>query len=206
MSSSQAVLGTLSYASMQPIPGMGYGLVATKAIRKGAVILSEPPLLTLRNGASIAEFCDTYQRLTEDARRQFDRLYFNPQKIKPTAGTRREFENWYTAQVAKKRFPPGNANEVVRKLLEAYETFWTNAANMEEEAVSLVFPTFSRANHSCDPNTTVVINRIDAGIYMQVSAKWPIQAGEQVFVTYVAELGPRTPRALSASTEIIRAY
>ncbi|OBZ67855.1 SET domain-containing protein 5 [Grifola frondosa] len=161
-----------------PIPSKGgSGLLATRPITKGTLILSEPPLFTqpaapARTNSTIL---NALAQRTRDEQRDFFALYN-----------------------ARKSSGPGQP-----ALLPALGIFETNALPCDDDDSAVrrrgksdrdgVFLLGARLNHSCAPN--VARSWDSCARTMTFRALRDISAGEELCVNYVDVLGTRAQRA-----------
>lgn len=142
---------------MEPIPGAGFGMVATRSIPRGTLIIAEPPLFAIHDSASepnkvIPVIEAKLQALSDDQKTAFFSLH----------------------------------NSYPQELPAALGIFKTNAHPLGvDSSDSGVFPECSRFNHSCAPNASYAWNIASAkeAIY----AVKDIAPGEQITVTYLDE-------------------
>ncbi|KAL7625257.1 hypothetical protein AAE478_004473 [Parahypoxylon ruwenzoriense] len=173
--------------------GLGYGMFATMPIPKGTRFVIDQPIMTLSPKAekSINEFCREYDSLSPKAEKEFNSLHCDQAKeLKLLTSGRMEFNEWYDLHIAQGQDINLRArHNAVNRYIRANATYYTNCANSYNGYTAL-YPYFSRANHSCDPNTTWEPKV--SGCDMKASRD--IAQGEQIFVSYIP-LGKNRKRA-----------
>lgn len=129
--------------SIQPIPGKGNGLIATRPIKRGEIILVESPVLKIMH---VSE----YELSMDDIRTQYDAL---------NSETRDELLKLYIAQKHEKT-PENDIYDKVKKIVRSNgfrETEYDDDdCTLAKASYSVVFLNRSRFNHSCTPNATAI--------------------------------------------------
>lgn len=182
-------------------PGKGVGLFATQFIPKGTHILKEKTVLT----------CPTQGRLDErDLQNIFDQVSTLSPSLQsgilslsgkvPVLSPKSPLMVYYRALLRQKVYHPDGSRLSWRefsKLQKVLRVFYTNAAAIyegtstrwlwQQKAVGDgLFLTFSRMNHSCEPNADWD-TYYDPGV-MMVWAKRDIQADEEISISYIGKL------------------
>ncbi|KAL7927484.1 hypothetical protein ACQKWADRAFT_276861 [Trichoderma austrokoningii] len=153
-----------SLYTIQPVPGMGLGLIATKNIPKGARILSELPLFTpvcglLDGEAFINHISNALKDLGEDKERAFLNLH-----------------NAY-----------GTDDDPLRGIAQS------NMLPLGHDTLDYgLFLTAARINHSCRPNAHKSWN--DNIGRLTVHAVCDIEAGEEITISYLQTVQPYVER------------
>ncbi|KAK2877135.1 hypothetical protein FQN49_001379 [Arthroderma sp. PD_2] len=143
---------------LKPSPGKGWGVFATKNIKKGALILREKPLFVIRaplEGCIELEIVAAFQKLTPTEKRQFLCLRDNGSEV---------FKCMTDAFV--------DNNSTVSSILK-------NGAN--DYPARGLFILHSRFNHSCVPNTKAPFTGKKA---ISTYATRDIVAGEELTTFY----------------------
>ncbi|KAK0637172.1 hypothetical protein B0T17DRAFT_588093 [Bombardia bombarda] len=155
---------------LKPSSGKGWGAFATRRIGRGALILSEEPLFTIRKPH--AEITD------EDVVRAFQQL---PASRKPLFFLLRDNASWQ-----------------FRRVEHAFAENCFNMAGedhggRQRDGPRGLFLLHSRFNHSCLPNTKIPIPTSNREItYVQSFAIRDILPGEEITFSYECDFGCRT--------------
>lgn len=107
---------------LQPIPGKGKGLIATRAIKPGELILSEPPLFTTASLTDPATFEKDLGAIVKGLSKDGQRAFLSLHNNNPGA-------NPFSNIVRSNGYPLGPNSEV-----------------------GAIFPLVARLNHACRPN------------------------------------------------------
>lgn len=107
---------------LQPIPGKGKGLIATRAIKPGELILSEPPLFTTASLTDPATFEKDLGAIVKGLSKEGQRAFLSLHNNNPGA-------NPFSNIVRSNGYPLGPNSEV-----------------------GAIFPLVARLNHACRPN------------------------------------------------------
>lgn len=141
------------------IPGKGKGMIATKKLYPGDIILAETPLIIVPDKTfEDVEKLETYLERKINNMTGDDRDRFLDMADSRTVGEDQFDEFLYSGK------------------------FYTNAMNFDGDAA--VCPTMARANHSCRPNAEF-ISRPDLDKMMLVTM-YVIEAGQEVNINYMA--------------------
>lgn len=182
-------------------PGKGIGLFATQFIPKGATIFTEKTVLT----------CPTQGRLdARDLQNIFDQVSQLPPPLQegilslsgkvPALAPKSPLMVYYRALLRRDVYHPDGSRLNWRefsKLQRVLRVFYTNAAAVYEGTSTRwywkqravgdgLFLTFSRMNHSCEPNADW--DTYYAPGVMTVWARRDIQAHEEIAISYIGKL------------------
>lgn len=182
-------------------PGKGIGLFATELIPKGTHILKEKTILT----------CPTQGRLdARDLQNIFDQVSTLSPSLQhgilslagkiPVLTPKSPLMVYYRALLRQDVYHPDGSRLTWReslKLQKVLKVFYTNAAAIYEGTSTWwfwqqravgdgLFLTFSRMNHSCEPNADWATYH-EPGV-MMVWAKRDIQADEEISISYIGNL------------------
>lgn len=189
------------------IPGKGLGILATRRIPAGSIILSDPYVLSIREPAEdpsadqhashmaelvLPQLVKQYLQLPMDVRRQLASLHAN---IEPAS------RQWLRGCLC--RAGVELDEEGLKFTTRLYFTFSTNefwrteAGRRGKERIRRLFLVTSRINHSCCPNTT---SRQTTDGYKVVTASRDIEEGEEITLKYLDHYR-FTRRAWQAETQ-----
>jgi len=141
------------------IPGKGNGMIATRKLYPGEVIISETPLLVIPE-----KTFDNADKLESYLERQINKL---------SSDDRNKF------------FDLSDCRIVEKNAFDGYSycgSCYTNAMTYGDDAA--ICPTIAMANHSCKPNAEFV-TRADLGKQLLVTM-YIIEAGEEICINYMA--------------------
>ncbi|KAI9693397.1 MAG: hypothetical protein M1820_009326 [Bogoriella megaspora] len=175
------------FYAIQPSPGKGLGVFATKPIKYGTRILCEKPLIAIRDTCYTQDNVEkAYRNLDLDAQRAFLNLA-SAHTIDPAAWPAGYFPEPLCAVAATSR--------------SVYSIYQTNCVDISTDhgIGSAVFEVMSRINHSCLPNCFFSWNK-----KLQketVHAIRDIGEGEELFVAYCNLIKAKDERA-----DKLRAY
>jgi len=147
------------------IPGKGNGMIATRKLYPGEVILAETPLFVVPD--KIFQNVDNLESYLE---RRINKL---------SSDDRTKF------------FELSDCRNVEKNAFDDYfysGSFYTNAMDYAGDAA--LCPTIAMANHSCRPNAEFV-SRPDLGKQLLVTM-YVIEAGEEICINYMAMTGEAT--------------
>eukprot|EP01062_Namystynia_karyoxenos_P003676 TRINITY_DN11310_c0_g1_i1.p1 TRINITY_DN11310_c0_g1~~TRINITY_DN11310_c0_g1_i1.p1 ORF type:complete len:717 (+),score=171.33 TRINITY_DN11310_c0_g1_i1:116-2266(+) len=180
----------------QQVSGKGLGLVATRDLPPGVLLLEEAPLLRLSDaqllGSLDAAALSAQERQALQAYRDAgtsggdDPSESQPRRAWRTAlpaGTLRDAAEAELTQRVSAALPPGEQRALFESLCDAWAApgggtlagiYETNCLHLagegdEEQGVRIfgVFPTVSRINHSCDPNVH--------GAWLSEAGRWRVR-------------------------------
>ncbi|OCL05220.1 SET domain-containing protein, partial [Glonium stellatum] len=162
--------------AIKPTPHADLGLIATAPIPRGTRILTEPALLSLRPSATSPHAIHA----------AFLALPPTAQATILALDAVEDADSWplraRIAELAKRREEQDSA-ALEREFVAALERFKVVNAGADGEPYVGVFPTASRLNHSCLPNTYITFNR---GLgQLAVHATCDILPGEELTCTYL---------------------
>lgn len=153
--------------ALSDIPGRGKGLVATRDIPAGTVIFHDRPILV-------------YDPARAPHRTQLESLLLDAiSRLNPD--TQAAFLSLFNAFAGDSLLGIVETNQYQLVHLEGAET-----------AYSGVFPTFSRLNHSCNPN--VMPEWDSASFSVGVRTVRPVRKGDELLVTYIVPFQKRRER------------
>ncbi|KAI2608793.1 uncharacterized protein GGS25DRAFT_491580 [Hypoxylon fragiforme] len=178
-------------AEVRPVPGIGFGMFATKNLEVGDIVMIEYPVIEIGHAGSIAELCDRYFSLPPAELRTVDALHCDPTKLEDAIANPQHQDNVYRWVHKKQRagefLPETDTHQVAWLLLRLWALFWTNCSATPNNKSGL-YPAFSRANHSCRPNVTWPIEMMDGEAKLTMTATREIRAGQEIFVTYCSSM------------------
>lgn len=187
--------------TVQAIPGKGMGVIASRRIPRGSIILCDPFIISIQeptedpfpqyetNGLlsqMLYQLLEQYLQLPLDKREQFASLH----PYIPDPGCR----EWFREQLqqhAGVELKGSNKedNSHLDFLVRIYYTFNTNEFSKKEPGrggvvwtVRRLFPVTARINHSCCPNSR---SRQTTDGYKVVTAMRDIEKGEEVLLKYL---------------------
>jgi len=142
------------------IPCKGSGMIATRKLYPGDVILAEKPVLIVPDAIySNVEKCEEYLE----------------KEINKMGSVEREFLLNLTDCREKRESDYYDPSPYCG-------FFYTNAMTYEDDAA--ICPTMARANHSCRPNSEFVA-RVDLGV-QHLTANYIINPGDEITINYMA--------------------
>ncbi|KAF3765715.1 SET domain-containing protein [Cryphonectria parasitica EP155] len=186
-------------------PGKGMGLFATEAIPIGGKILEEYNVIACGNEGEkggwkfgprdLQSFVGQVMSLSPQLQRDMFKLQ-GKQVLSPPLMS-------YYGKILREEVYCADGSRLSwresLRLQDALRIFYTNAATLyepdstwclqrpvEQEVGDGLFLTFSRINHSCEPNAAWDTGR-KAGV-MEVRARRQIQAGEEITISYIGQL------------------
>ncbi|CAO2652075.1 Nn.00g003580.m01.CDS01 [Neocucurbitaria sp. VM-36] len=141
------------YYEIRAIPGKGYGCFALRAIKRGARILADDPLLVVPIAAYLrSDIQEAFEKLSPEQQELYFSLHSGhgqdpqawPSKIHPTVNgsERQRIQEQHDART-------GSEPSLI-------SIFQTNC--MEWNHGAAVFPNAARFNHSCNPNACFTWN------------------------------------------------
>lgn len=153
----------------------------------------------------IPGFCDALQSLTPETLKELDSLCSRTYPAKVEKTWRKEIREWHRDNRItdpEGDLPGGNAT-AVDNTLRRFGIFCTNSAQIQPERVPgqqddmlhVVYPLYSRINHSCVPNANMVLGAGDPSGTGLCRSLCDIQAGQQIFIAYVQWSSSRKQRA-----------
>ncbi|KAI1100259.1 hypothetical protein F4804DRAFT_336425 [Jackrogersella minutella] len=172
----------------------GYGAFAKKNIPQGTIIVYERPIMYVKkdHNMNVLDFCRVYEDSTEEEKRELSKLYYYPEHIYIARKETYKIQTWCRGV---RNMPHEEVDKKVTELLESISRWWTNAAGIDAFS-SAVYPTFSRFNHSCDPNCKWDIEQGRASM-LTVTTMRVISAGEQLCLSYSWRCNdPKNPLSL----------
>ncbi|KAI1776681.1 hypothetical protein F4818DRAFT_457410 [Hypoxylon cercidicola] len=179
---------------IRPSPGKGQGLFATRAIRRGERLIRESPLISL----SPQEDTRThwwrflymkFESLSPEDQAKYLELSYLPNKF-PDHVNRISF--FLSADQGVKDEDVKAKADFLIKIMSIYAV--NNAEiNDDGDSGSGIFPTFTRINHSCVPNTVWAYQPSTQEV--EVCANRNIAVDEEITVSYVITLAPSSVRA-----------
>ncbi|KAK1753168.1 hypothetical protein QBC47DRAFT_387916 [Echria macrotheca] len=156
---------------LKPSPGRGWGAFATRRIERGALILSEEPLFTIRKPhAEITNevLLRALQKLPASRKRMFFLLRDN------ASGAFQSLKHAF----AENSFNMASEDHTTGRQLDCLHG---------------LFLLHSRFNHSCSPNSKVPVTVTGGEItHLQSFATRDIAPGEEIAFSYAADFGCRT--------------
>ncbi|KAI0884307.1 uncharacterized protein GGS22DRAFT_194847 [Annulohypoxylon maeteangense] len=195
------------YAEVRAIPGIGFGVFATKNIPKGTYLLNEPLTLFISDDRFVERFCRAWQQLSLGNKQKILALHCDPGRYEQANGQRSDFERWSRSQYRGRSLTESYPQHIkrVEELIRARAIVWTNCASVGSRNGIAVYPIFSRINHSCDPNCDWNINESPYNLYIQ--AKKNIKVGEQLSITYDSSISSlSSPASLEKRRERLRGW
>ncbi|KAF4577219.1 hypothetical protein EYR36_005206 [Pleurotus pulmonarius] len=182
--------------SIVEISGKGLGMVATKDLAPGDLIVAERPLLVaprlLRTLGSVV-FHDNATKEQQEAAKSFE-----TEKTIRYAYDRMRPED----QAAYMKLHNAHLHDGSGPLFGIMRTNRYALFDLQGETYTGVFEDLSRINHSCCPNADRRFNR--ATLSMQLFAARNIKKGEQITTSYCDLLAPYATRQLSLAPYGIR--
>lgn len=188
---------------LESSPGKGMGLFATEHIPKGAKILQERPVITCQtldgpkgpehNTRYLLGFVTQVFALSPQLQREVFALKGEQPSVPPPSMAR-------FRAILDDHFSHPDGSKLSwresRRLQDAVRIFYTNAAAMYEGSstwwfwrpTSLgdgLFLTFSRMNHSCEPNASWDTDLHGRPGVMSVWAERDIGEGEEITISYI---------------------
>ncbi|KAI0647981.1 hypothetical protein C8Q79DRAFT_905278 [Trametes meyenii] len=151
------------------LPGRGMGVIATRSISQGELVLREKPLFVVPNKVSMspgAVLLSTIATLTPTQRASFYNLSYVNFPVGIPQGTDR-----YNEELA-------------------LAIFQTNAVSAGTRGVG-IFPRMARLNHGCSGAFNVVYTWRDDEAVLVVHALKPVKEGEELLTTYTNTKRPR---------------
>ena len=161
-----------SFISLQVIgQEKGRGLVATRGLNPGKVVLAEQPVLciqpTANTVADMEEVVRKYGRLPGEVKKQVHMLNAKNQEVDVTKGRKRSLSHTQVLNI-------WHSNNV--SIEDVYE---------EETGLRGLYPEFAIINHSCAPNCIV---NFDDERNLKVVALMKIEKGEEIVINYLDSL------------------
>ena len=161
-----------SFTSLQVISQeKGRGLVATRGLNPGKVVLAEQPVLciqpTANTVADMEEVVRKYGRLPGEVKKQVHMLNAKNQEVDVTKGRKRSLSHTQVLNI-------WHNNNV--SIEDVYE---------EETGLRGLYPEFAIINHSCAPNCIV---NFDDERNLKVVALMKIEKGEEIVINYLDSL------------------
>lgn len=185
--------------TVQAIPGKGMGVIASRHIPRGSIILSDPFVISIQeptedpfpqyetNGLlsqMIYQLLEQYVQLPLDTREQFASLH--PHVPDGDPGCR----EWFRDQLGRHAGVVDLTQDAqLEFLVRLYYTFNTNEFSKKEPGrggmvwtVRRLFLLTARINHSCCPNAR---SRQTTDGYKVVTAMRDIEEGEEILLKYL---------------------
>ena len=162
------------------VPGKGVGVVASRDLSSGTLIIVEHPLLVLDPPTDRktllktlgCDWCKVDMRAPPDlVRAQIQRLI-----LEKTVKRMKEDEREELMVLTDKSATNSNNKS-------PWGVFLTNALPMGSYRVLGIYPTVARINHSCKPNAHHFFNEEDKT--EEVWVMEPIKAGEEITISYI---------------------
>ncbi|KAG0150251.1 hypothetical protein CROQUDRAFT_652686 [Cronartium quercuum f. sp. fusiforme G11] len=157
-----------------PIPSKGMGLLAARTVKVGELIIAERPISIMP------------ERLESLHQRTLDQVHFAVFDLMP-------FEN--QLQLSALSSTEVDVHPIVSKIWNNEISLGlcdTTGSQSSSYAYSAVYPTISRCNHDCTPNSRWHFD-LDS-FSLNLCAVRNIEAGEQITVSYIQHLVPRVDR------------
>lgn len=190
-----------SLIELRFIPGKGHGYFATQNIVRGTKIIEEPPLLLVKpaiRSDQWQEFVEQLEKLEQRSSHDFDvfnGLYSDPGRtsvIDPDCDWACRYvatidhlkERLETRDAIDPNAVKEEAEELSAKTRTAIAIFDTNCLQLNEDAGTGVFPSYSRLNHSCEPNVAWYYNRQSKRLAVRTVRH--INASEELLTTYLS--------------------
>lgn len=151
---------------IENIPGKGMGMVASKKLYQGTLLLAETPLIDAvfeDNDEALLNIIRTFGKMDEKRKGEFASLY-DPEKSSDKKMSRSKILRIFLA------------NCVDIKGLN------------EEDDHRGVFLRFSRINHSCSPNSVISWSKL-APSEISIRASKDIDDGEEITINYIRDEG-----------------
>lgn len=168
----------------------GLGAFAREAIPAYTKIISERPLISIRQGESLHEIFQQYEALPPVRQSQYMQ-YHKEDKA--------EKEALLTDKLVRRGFPP----EQVPLMVKVASIFQANSFNVQDldadqTPVTLyaLFTTIARLNHSCVPNAHTYFNPVTKTMDVHTIASVP--KDQEVEISYFNVLLPRAERQTKA--------
>jgi len=155
---------------LQEISGKGEGLVATRKLLPGSIIVTEKPLIAVDTEGAFKNVFSVYQSLPEDKKKVVMSLFDPGEELnfKPSLFTE---------------------NKEERKVLRIFEANSIDLCSHQEMNInkSGLYQTISKINHSCSPNVVWTWLKEDKTKYSkQVRVCREIKLGEEIVASYCA--------------------
>lgn len=166
---------------IQPIPGKGLGMIASRQIAQGELVLAEAPLFTIDSNLDeqhqMWNIYASFQALSAEQRAEYFGL----------------FEGYETDNYEGEASASGSNSEEGRKVINIFSTNCFGDRRPEDhQRIDFVTLKGSRINHSCTPNTTWILDR---DIFkLSVRAVTDISPGTEITITYVDVMTPCSHR------------
>ncbi|KAI1767862.1 hypothetical protein GGR53DRAFT_525479 [Hypoxylon sp. FL1150] len=175
---------------------MGSGFFATRDIAAGTIILLDTWLLCLplnreKWSGSFELFADAYYSAPSSIASLIDDAAPHPtnfEDLRPMlmAQADKWLERKFRRPVCQRDYWLPLAEKIVR----AYCTFKNNACEVSDTPEEAFYPTYSRFNHSCDPNIGWSFEG-EPDYLIRIYAMRDVKAGEQLFISYTDHLSNR---------------
>ncbi|OTB00672.1 hypothetical protein M426DRAFT_26372 [Hypoxylon sp. CI-4A] len=174
-----------TYVEIRMTPYIGLGVFAARNIPENTAILHETPLFSFPHvddlgfQEQITTFCDFISALSHDDRYKLARLSFSDAYM--DEDLIQNFLVWYDASPR-----ITSRAETVLYYFKLWAKLCTNGIRLGDQGTIVLFPVYSRINHSCDPNANWGTNPNPSArtIDLYVTTTKDIRKGEQIFVSY----------------------